>query len=63
METPKINDEFDNEGLVEACIDLIRYVGSDDFNEDKLGTYENSIYERALSMVYDDPFKFINSKL
>ena len=64
MDKPIKNTNVNIDGMIEACEEYIEFVGSDKFHSDKLGNYENSIFERALEGVYGpDVFNFINSKL
>jgi len=47
----------------DACNDYMQFIRSDEFHEDKIGDYENTIFETALIQVYGpDVFDEINSK-
>jgi len=47
-----------------ACENYIDFISEDDCNRDKVGDYENEIFEVALKMVYGpDVFDYVNAKL
>ena len=64
MEKPTKQPIINIAGIIAACEEYIDFIESDNFHQDKIGDYENQIYEKAIEGIMgQNVFKFINSKI
>lgn len=66
MKQPRITARLDQElePIADACEEYLQWLESDDYHEDEISNYENTIVETVLETLYGDKvYEFINKMM
>jgi hypothetical protein len=64
MKRPIPRKNINLDGLISECESYLDFIESDDFHEDIMNKYENSIYEFVINSLYGDEFfDLLNDKM
>lgn len=66
MTRPKIAAHLDQElePIADVCEQFLEWLESEDYDEDEISNYENSIVETVLETLYGDKiYEFINAQM